>query len=66
LFQSLDNLEHLAMMEAVMGKMPDRFARSGARSKPEYFKGGSELDFPKPKTSAKSQKDVRVTRSLEV
>jgi len=26
-----DNLEHLAMMEAVMGKMPERFARGGCK-----------------------------------
>jgi dual-specificity kinase len=66
LFQTHDNLEHLAMMEMVMGKMPDRFARSGARSKPEYFKEGNRLDFPKPKASRQSKKDVRATRSLQV
>lgn len=27
LFQTHENLEHLAMMEAVFGPMPDRFAR---------------------------------------
>lgn len=27
LFQTHDNLEHLAMMEVVMGKMPDYYAR---------------------------------------
>lgn len=66
LFQTHDNLEHLAMMEMVMGKMPERFARSGARSKPEYFKEGSKLDWPKPKASRQSKKDVRGTRSLQV
>lgn len=66
LFQTHDNLEHLAMMEMVMGKMPERFARSGARSKPEFFKEGSKLDWPKPKASRQSKKDVRATRSLQV
>ena len=66
LYQTHDNLEHLAMMEAVMGKMPDRFARAGARSKPEFFKEGSRLDWPKPKASRQSKKDVRATKSLVV
>ncbi|KAI5119835.1 hypothetical protein M0805_008401 [Coniferiporia weirii] len=65
LFQTHDNLEHLAMMEMVMGRMPDRFARSGARSKPEFFKEGNRLDWPKPKASRQSKKDVRTTRSLQ-
>ena len=66
LFQTHDNLEHLAMMEAVMGKMPDRFARSGARSKPDFFKEGNKLDWPKPKATRQSKRDVRATRSLQV
>lgn len=66
LFQTHDNLEHLAMMEMVMGKMPDRFARAGARSQPEFFKEGAKLDWPKPKASRQSKKDVRATRSLSV
>jgi dual-specificity kinase len=66
LFQTHDNLEHLAMMEIVMGKMPERFARAGARSQPEYFKEGAKLDWPKPKSSRQSKKDVRATRPLSV
>ncbi|KAI6039818.1 kinase-like domain-containing protein [Pisolithus marmoratus] len=65
LYQTHDNLEHLAMMEMVMGKMPERFARAGARSKPEFFKEGARLDWPKPKASRQSKKDVRATRPLQ-
>ncbi|KAL4062856.1 kinase-like domain-containing protein [Scleroderma citrinum] len=65
LYQTHDNLEHLAMMEMVMGKMPERFARAGARSKPEFFKDGARLDWPKPKASRQSKKDVRATRPLQ-
>lgn len=65
LYQTHDNLEHLAMMEMVMGKMPDRFARLGARAKPEFFKDGARLDWPKPKASRQSKKDVRATRPLQ-
>ncbi|TFK27188.1 CMGC/CLK protein kinase [Coprinopsis marcescibilis] len=64
LYQTHDNLEHLAMMEVVMGKMPERFARNGARSKPEFFKDGSKLDWPKAKSTRQSKKDVKATRPL--
>ncbi|EGN99103.1 hypothetical protein SERLA73DRAFT_53690, partial [Serpula lacrymans var. lacrymans S7.3] len=64
LYQTHDNLEHLAMMEMVMGKMSDRFARAGARSKPDFFKEGCKLDWPKAKASRQSKKDVRATRAL--
>ncbi|TFK40262.1 CMGC/CLK protein kinase [Crucibulum laeve] len=64
LYQTHDNLEHLAMMEMVMGKMPERFARAGARSKPEFFREGAKLDWPKAKASRQSKKDVRATRPL--
>lgn len=66
LFQTHDNLEHLAMMEMVMGKMPERFARAGARSKPEFFKDNVRLDWPKAKASRQSKKEVRATRPLSV
>ena len=66
LFQTHDNLEHLAMMEAVMGKMPELFARRGARTKPEFFKEGNKLDWPKAKASRQSKRDVRATRALRV
>jgi dual-specificity kinase len=66
LFQTHDNLEHLAMMEMVMGRMPERFSRASARSKPEFFKEGCKLAWPTPKTTKQSKKDVRATRSLQV
>lgn len=64
LYQTHDNLDHLAMMEIVMGKMPERFARAGARSKPEFFKEGAKLDYPKTKSTRQSKKDVKATRPL--
>ena len=54
------------MMEQVMGKMPDRFARQGARSKPEYFKEGNRLAWPQAKATRQSRKEVRACRSLQV
>lgn len=66
LFQTHDNLEHLAMMEMVMGKMPENVAREAVNHKPEFFKEGPKLNWPSPKTTKQSRKDVRATRSLQV
>ena len=66
LYQTHDNLDHLAMMEVVMGKIPERFARAGARSKPDFFKEGGKLDWPKPKVTRQSKKDVKAARPLQV
>ncbi|PCH42314.1 CMGC/CLK protein kinase [Wolfiporia cocos MD-104 SS10] len=66
LFQTHENLEHLAMMEKVMGKMPERFAEQGARSKPEFFtKEGGKLPSLLRVTDPQSRKDVKACRSLE-
>lgn len=54
------------MMEMVMGRMPDRFSRKGATNKPEYFRDAGRLDFPKPKSTKQSRKDVRTTKALQV
>ncbi|KAG1888540.1 kinase-like domain-containing protein [Suillus subluteus] len=48
---------HLAMIEMVMGKKPDRFTRLGAWVKPKFFKDDTRLDWPKPKASWQSKKD---------
>src|SRR5882757_1580732 len=66
LFQTHDDLEHLAMMEMVMGKMPENVAREAVNHKPEFFKDGPKLNWPLPKTTKQSRKDVRATRSLQV
>ncbi|KAF8591100.1 CMGC/CLK protein kinase [Ramaria rubella] len=65
LFQTHDNLEHLAMMEAVMGRMPDKFARAGARSKPEFFREGAKLAWPPQKATRQSRKEVKATKALQ-
>ena len=49
-----------------MGRIPERFSRQGVRSKPEFFKEGPRLDWPKPKASRQSKKDVRACRPLAV
>ncbi|KAF9519696.1 hypothetical protein BS47DRAFT_1288171 [Hydnum rufescens UP504] len=66
LFQTHDNLEHLAMMEAVMGPMPPSLARKAAKAKSEFFKDGAKLDWPprSKKVTSASKKEVKATRPL--
>ncbi|QRV75081.1 kinase domain protein [Ceratobasidium sp. AG-Ba] len=67
LFQTHDNLEHLAMMEKVMGKLPERLCKQGQRYKPEFFtttKGTVKLNFPNRTVSAQSKKEVKELKSL--
>ena len=59
----LTTLEHLAMMEIVVGKMLDLYARPGSRTKSEFFKEGDQLDWPKAKVLRQKE---RATRSLQV
>ncbi|PLW19759.1 hypothetical protein PCANC_01993 [Puccinia coronata f. sp. avenae] len=65
LFQTHENLEHLAMMEAVFGPMPDQFARRAARNRAEWFTKNLRLDYPQSTTSRQSRKFVRAMRPLE-
>ena len=37
LFQTHENLEHLAMMQQVLGPIPEPIARSASRSNAKYF-----------------------------
>lgn len=49
-----------------MGKMPDQFAKAGARSEPKFFREDLKLDWPHAKASRQSKMNVRATRSLQV
>lgn len=64
LFQTHDNLEHLAMMEVVMGPMPSSYQKKALKAKPEYFRG-SKLDFPNANTSKQSRKVVKSMKSID-
>jgi hypothetical protein len=69
LFQTHDNLEHLAMMEKVTSKMPGRLCKQGQRYKPKYFtttKSAVKLNFPNRSVSAQSKKEVKEVKSLHV
>lgn len=68
LFQTHENLEHLAMMEVVFGQMPtSRFGKNGVKTKPEWFSGNTtKVNYPLPTTSKQSKKYVKAMRPLEV
>jgi dual-specificity kinase len=65
LFQTHENLEHLAMMEVVMGRMPQRMAEKGRLKKPEFFRGG-KVDWPNSQTPKNSRKFVKGMKNLKV
>jgi len=64
LFQTHDNLEHLAMMEAVLGVMPDDYRRQAEAHKPELFRHG-RLNFPNPDVPKQSKRYVRQMKKLQ-
>ncbi|KOS13653.1 cmgc clk protein kinase [Malassezia pachydermatis] len=63
LFQTHDNLEHLAMMEMVLGKLPDDYRRKAETYKPDYFMHG-RLDYPRHDTTKQSRRYVQSMKPL--
>ncbi|KAG0353767.1 dual specificity protein kinase kns1 [Podila minutissima] len=63
LFQTHDNLEHLAMMQAVLGPFPEKIIRATHKSSQKYFVRG-RLDFPNEETKNPSKKFVRALKPL--
>ncbi|KAL7792496.1 serine/threonine protein kinase, CMGC group [Trichoderma ceciliae] len=72
LFQTHDNLEHLAMMEAVVGSRIDTHlvqsvnkmsTRSGGNPASKYFKR-LRLDYPTPETTRGSRRFVKAMKHL--
>ncbi|KAG0304253.1 dual specificity protein kinase kns1 [Linnemannia gamsii] len=63
LFQTHDNLEHLAMMQAVLGPIPEKLIRASQRAQQKFFIHG-RLDYPNDETKRNSRKYVRALRPL--
>ncbi|XP_057857232.1 serine/threonine-protein kinase AFC1 isoform X3 [Cryptomeria japonica] len=61
LFQTHENLEHLAMMERVFGPLPQHMIKNGDRKSVKYFRHGSRLDWPE---GAASRESIRAVRRL--
>lgn len=71
LFQTHDNLEHLAMMEAVVGQKIDKHLvtevnkkKSNAAS--QYFNRQKRLDYPNADTLRNSRRYVKAMKRLDV
>lgn len=62
LFQTHDNLEHLAMMEVVLGPFKQSIIKRSDRHAQKYFRGGRELNWPE---GSQSRESVRAVRKME-
>jgi dual-specificity kinase len=58
LFQTHENLEHLAMMERVLGPLPKHMIVRADRRAEKYFRRGLRLDWPEGAASRESLKAV--------
>ncbi|KAG8078429.1 hypothetical protein GUJ93_ZPchr0007g3046 [Zizania palustris] len=58
LFQTHENLEHLAMMERVLGPLPKHMIVRADRRAERYFRRGLRLDWPEGAASRESMKAV--------
>ncbi|GER40376.1 protein kinase [Striga asiatica] len=61
LFQTHENLEHLAMMERVLGPLPEHMARKANKGAEKYFRR-SRLNWPE---GAVSRESIRAVRKLD-
>ncbi|ERN03909.1 serine/threonine-protein kinase AFC3 [Amborella trichopoda] len=62
LFQTHENLEHLAMMERVLGPLPEHMIRKADRCAEKYFRRGTHLNWPE---GAGSRESIRAVRKLD-
>ncbi|KDP34227.1 hypothetical protein JCGZ_07798 [Jatropha curcas] len=62
LFQTHENLEHLAMMERVLGPLPEHMVQRANRGAEKYFRRGSRLNWPE---GAISRESIRAVRKLD-
>ncbi|MQM13687.1 hypothetical protein Taro_046616 [Colocasia esculenta] len=58
LFQTHENLEHLAMMEKVLGPLPQQMVNRADRSAEKYFRRGVRLNWPEGAASRESMRAV--------
>ncbi|OIW14606.1 hypothetical protein TanjilG_32948 [Lupinus angustifolius] len=62
LFQTHENLEHLAMMERVLGPLPEHMARRSSRGAEKYFRRSFRLNWPQ---GAVSRESIRAVKKLD-
>ncbi|ORY77764.1 kinase-like domain-containing protein [Protomyces lactucae-debilis] len=64
LFQTHDNLEHLAMMDIVCGPMDGRIVRQSSKLAQKMFRSNGRLDYPNKETTKDSRKFVKQMKPL--
>ncbi|KAI9301821.1 kinase-like domain-containing protein [Cunninghamella echinulata] len=64
LFQTHDNLEHLAMMEVALGKIPNKMKQLSILNGQTYFKN-NDLQYPTKDTTKQSKKYVKAMKPIE-
>lgn len=62
LFQTHENLEHLAMMEVVLGPIQPGVIKRADSHAQKYFRGGKELNWPE---GSQSRESIRAVRKME-
>lgn len=65
LFQTHENLEHLAMMQVVLGPIQRDVIKRADRHAQKYFRNGGELNWPEGSQSAESTRAVEKMKSLQ-
>ncbi|MCO5599420.1 hypothetical protein L7F22_053523 [Adiantum nelumboides] len=65
LFDTHENIEHLAMMECILGPIPSRLSRNSTGEADKYFRHNGKLDWPGGASSSKSVQRVQKLRRLE-
>eukprot|EP01138_Halocafeteria_seosinensis_P010159 gb/GECG01010375.1/.p1 GENE.gb/GECG01010375.1/~~gb/GECG01010375.1/.p1 ORF type:complete len:637 (+),score=62.98 gb/GECG01010375.1/:1-1911(+) len=65
LFQTRDSLEHLALMEKVLGPFPKSLALADTKASRKYFDSRGNVRFPTSSTRQSSVKFVQKQRRLE-
>jgi dual-specificity kinase len=66
LFQTHDNLEHLAMMQIILGEFPKEFLRNVGPAGSKYFRKDGKVDFPNSETPKSAAKFVKNLKNLQV
>ena len=66
LFQTHDNLEHMAMMEPICGKIGMQNDESAAKTTQQKLFKDLKLDYPNAETTKQSKKYVKAMRPLKV
>ncbi|KAL6215613.1 hypothetical protein ACLB2K_015042 [Fragaria x ananassa] len=62
LFQTHENLEHLAMMERVLGPLPQHMTQRASHGAEKYFRRGARLNWP---LGAVSRESIRAVKKLD-